>query len=249
MNEDTELGAGPRSFPSTHASFVAGLAAAAAGARARAAETLARSYWRPIYKYVRLRSGKSNEDAKDLTQAFLTWLLATDALARFEPARGRLRSFLRLLLDGFVANEEKAQARLKRGGDRAFLALDFEGADAELAGLAPSAPGDLEAWFEAEWRRTFVAGVLAELERSLASSGHGLRAALFRRYDLCDDPAARPSYAELAREHGLAEHAVTNHLAAARRTFRELLLARLRAETADEREFQAELAALLGGRA
>jgi hypothetical protein len=60
------------------------------------------------------------------------------------------------------------------------------------------------------------------------------------------DGAERPSYAELAREHGLDVTAVTNHLAAARRAFREVLLARLRAETADEEEFRTELGALLG---
>jgi DNA-directed RNA polymerase specialized sigma24 family protein len=212
--------------------------------RARAAEALVRSYWKPVYKYVRLRFGKGNEDAQDLTQGFLAQVLAKDWLARFDPRRGRFRSFLRLALDGFVANEEKARGRLKRS-EGAVLSLDFAGAEGELAGAEPLASESDEAWFEAEWRRGVFAGALAELERTLAEEGHALRATLFRAHALAL-PDARPSYAELAAVHALDVTAVTNHLAAARRGFRAALLARLREETADEEEFQAELRALLG---
>lgn len=244
MGSDTEMGGPSPAFPTTRPSFVAGMGAAAPDERARAGEVLVRSYWKPVYKYVRVRFRKANEDAKDLTQDFFAHVLEREWLARFDARRGRFRSFLRLALDGFVANAEKAGARLKRGGGRAPLALDFEAAEGELAGLEPPAPDSVEAWFDAEWRRGLLAGVLAELERDLAECGQDVRAALFRRHDLSEGEC--PSYAELAREHGLDVTAVTNHLAAARRAFRELVLARLREETADEEEFRAEVRALLG---
>ncbi len=248
MSSDTEIGGASASFPTTRASFVAGMGSSAADERARAAEVLVRSYWKPVYKLLRLSRRKGNEEAKDLTQAFFAHALEKGWLARFDPRRGRFRSFLRLSLDGFVANEEKARGRAKRGGGVAPLSLDFDGAEGELAGVDPPAPDSVEAWFDAEWRRGLFGGALLDLERSFRESGHALRAAVFRRYDLDDAPGrARPTYAEVGSELGIDAVAVTNHLAAARRAFRGFLLERLREETADEAEFQAELRALLGG--
>lgn len=245
MSSDTEMGGASPSFPSTRPSFVAGMGSAAPAERARAAEVLVRAYWKPVYKYVRLRFRKSNEEAKDLTQGFLAQALEKDWLARFDARRGSFRSFLRLSVEGFVANAEKSGARLKRGGGQGPLSLDFDGAEGELDGLEPPAPDSVEAWFEAEWRRGLFAAALAELERVLAERGQRMRAEIFRRYDLADDET-RPTYAELGRELDLDESAVTNHLSAARRTLREILLARLREETASEEEFRSELRALLG---
>jgi DNA-directed RNA polymerase specialized sigma24 family protein len=221
------------------------MASSAPAERARAAEALVRSYWKPVYKYVRLRYRKGNEDAQDLTQGFLAEVLEKEWLQRFDPRRGRFRTFLRLSLDGFVVNEEKARGRMKRAPDGALRSLDFTGAEGELAGLEPIAHESVEAWFEAEWRRELFAGVLSELERALVAEGHAVRAALFHRHALAGE-GDRPSYAELAHEHALDVTAVTNHLAAARRAFRAALLTRLRDETTDEAEFQAELRALLG---
>jgi len=245
MSTDTQMGGGSASFPTTRPSFVAGMGSSAPAERARAAEVLVSSYWKPVYKYVRLRFRKANEDAKDLTQGFLAQVLEKGWLQRFDPSRGRFRAFLRLSLDGFVANEEKARGRLKRSAAGPLLGLDFEAAEGELAGAEPIAGDSVEAWFDAEWRRGVFAMALEELERTLHSQGHGVRVALFRRHALASG-AERPSYEELAREHDLDVVAVTNHLAAARRAFRDVLLARLRAETTDDEEFQTELRALLG---
>jgi RNA polymerase sigma-70 factor (ECF subfamily) len=247
VSPDTELGGASPSFPTTRPSFVAGMASPAAPERERAAEVLVRSYWKPVYKYVRLRFRKGNEDAKDLTQGFLAHALEKGWLARFDPRRGSFRGFLRLSLEGYVANEEQASRREKRGGGRAPLALDFEAAEGELAGLEPPAPDSVEAWFDAEWRRGLFSAALEELERSLRERGLAVRAEVFRRYDLADDPGARPTYEELGRELGLDATAVTNHLAAARRALREILLDRLREETAGEEEFRTEVRDLLGG--
>lgn len=247
MAPETSPGGASPSFPTTRASFVAGMGSGAPAERARAADVLVRSYWKPVYAYVRLRFKRSSADAEDLTQGFFAGALERGWLARFDPRRGRFRSFLRLSLDGFVANEEKAGRRLKRGGGSAPLALDFAGAEEELAGREPPAPDSVAAWFDAEWRRELFASALAELERSLLAGGHSARLELFRRYDLSPAPEGRPTYAELAQALGLSLEAVTNHLAAARRELRRILLERLRQETVDEQEFRDELRALLGG--
>lgn len=61
-----------------------------------------------------------------------------------------------------------------------------------------------------------------------------------------DDPAGRPSYADLAAELAIPITDVTNHPSFARREFRRLVLEKLREITATEDEFRAEALAVLG---
>jgi DNA-directed RNA polymerase specialized sigma24 family protein len=75
---------------------------------ARALDTLFAAYWKPVYKYVRLRWSQPAEDAQDLTQGFCAEVLERELLARYEPARSKLRTYLRLCVDSFVMNQEKA---------------------------------------------------------------------------------------------------------------------------------------------
>jgi DNA-directed RNA polymerase specialized sigma24 family protein len=80
-----------------------------------ALETLCRTYWYPLYAYVR-RQGHGPEDAQDLTQEFFARLLAADYLARVDRHRGKFRSFLLVGLKYMLADEHDKVSRLKRGG-------------------------------------------------------------------------------------------------------------------------------------
>src|SRR5439155_24265566 len=86
-------------FPMTHHSAVADLKSDHAARRKRSLDLITRAYWRPIYKYVRLRWVPTGEQAEDLTQSFFASALERDMLASYEPGRGRLRTFLRTCLD------------------------------------------------------------------------------------------------------------------------------------------------------
>src|SRR5262245_53518495 len=121
---DTTLGGSRREFPSTCWSRFMGHADATPEARAETFETLAGSYWKPIYAYVRARFGKSVEDAKDLTQEFFVWMMETDFLDRPDPARGRFRGFVKAALHNYFLNRERNARTQKRGGDRRFVPLD-----------------------------------------------------------------------------------------------------------------------------
>src|SRR5262245_56386546 len=72
---DTSLGGGKRDFPSTCWSKLLHSAGDDPERRRASAELLVRSYWRPIYVYIRSRWAKTNEDAKDLTQDFFLWMM------------------------------------------------------------------------------------------------------------------------------------------------------------------------------
>lgn len=234
-------------FPETRGSLVAAMTSGDGRERARALETLAGAYWRPVYTYVRLKAGRSHEDAADLTQELFSQLVEKDWLARFDPSKARLRTYLRVLVDGLVANDSKARGRLKRGGNLQHLSLDFEVVRRELEVRRAAVELSPEDLFEREWVRS-VFGVAVERLRVTCTEGaRALRFSLFAAYDLEGDAAVeRPRYEDLARRFGTTAVDVTNQLAAARREFRAIVLDVLRELTVSDAEFRLEARALLG---
>jgi RNA polymerase sigma factor (sigma-70 family) len=221
-------------FPTTRRSVVEALASADADERSRAFDALASIYWRPLYKYARIAHQRG--DAEDRTQSFLTHVLEKNALASYDAAKASFRTFLRLLFDRHLANELKAEQRLKRGGGAATL--PFDDAEAELA-REHDRGGSPEEYFQREWARS-VFTVAVERLRG------GARDDDFALFQACDLDDAGASYRELAARFGMSETTVTNRLAAMRRKFREHVLDVLRDATASEREFRSEVRALLG---
>ena len=233
-------------FPPTQHSVVLAVRSADPQERSRALDAIVAVYWRPVHRCLRARWGASDEDAKDLAQGFFAQALEKGLFARFEPARGRFRTYLLTCLDGYAANERRATRRLKRGGDLTVVSLDPPDGDRSEVAEVAEEPG-LEAYFEREWARSlFGLGVDALRSRCLGTSRE-VAFRLFERYDLEGaDAEARVDYATLAAEHGLPVTQVTNHLAWARREFRALVLQKLRDLTASEEEFRAEARSLLG---
>ena len=93
-----------------------------------ALEELCRTYWYPLYAYVR-RHGHSREDAEDLTQGFFARLLEKNYLEGLSSDKGKFRAFLLVALKRFLANEWDRANRQKRGGGSPLLSLDWEDAD------------------------------------------------------------------------------------------------------------------------
>jgi RNA polymerase sigma factor (sigma-70 family) len=247
MKNDTDLGGPAVVFPATHCSLVRTSTSPDPAVRKQAQEILIAAYWKPVYKYIRMRWQVANEDAKDLTQAFFVRALEKDFFQRFDPDKARFRTFLRLCIDGFVANEQRAAGRLKRGGNTELFALDFDAAEGELC-RQTSAAADPEEFFRHEWVRGLFALAVEDTRRQCAAADKNLHFTLFERYDL-DEPAARHglTYAQLGEEFGLPLAQVTNYLAYARAQFRQAILERLRATTGSEEELQDEVRRLFGG--
>src|SRR5229473_2817579 len=120
-------------FPPTRWSVIDAARGNDPAEQARALETLFAGYWKPVYKYVRLRWNRPAEDAQDLTQGFFAELLERELLTKYDPAKSRLRTYLRLCVDSFVMNQEKAAHRQNRGGRVQHFALDFASAEEEFA--------------------------------------------------------------------------------------------------------------------
>jgi len=233
-------------FPTTRWSAIVAARSEDSAERARGLETIATSYWKPVYKYIRLRWGKSNEEAKDLTQEFFARAIEKGFLDKFDPAKGRLRTFLRTCVDGLVANHHKAATRLKRGGGAAEIPLDFDTAEEELHRVEVAAPDSMEDFFEREYTRNLFSLAVESFRRQCEEQGKTLHFRIFELYDLEDGANARPTYQSLADQYGISATDVTNHLAFCRREFRRLVLERLRELTSNDEEFRREARALLG---
>lgn len=230
-------------FPMTRHSIVLAAQSDNPAARSRAIEAIAVAYWKPVYKYVRMKWNIDREDAADFTQDFFTRLLEREFLDSYDRHKGRLRTFLRSCVDRQFMNQTRESKRLKRGGGIAHFSLDFEEAERDLA-IAPSSESPEER-FEKEWVRNLFTQGLERLRASCEGGDKTIHFELFQRYDL-EDADSKPSYTQMAREHGLSVTDVTNYLAFARREFRRCVLDQLREMTATDEEFRCEAQALLG---
>ncbi len=228
-------------FPDTHYSVVAALRSDDEPTRSRAAEAVARVYRGPIIAVLRHRWQMEPADAEDLAHDFLAHALARDWLQRYEPARGRFRTFLRSCLMAYASTAHEGATRLKRGGGAVHLSLDA----APDGGAASTS--EAEAIFEREWVRSVFERSLEALRRECEAAGRLSTYDVFVAYDIEGaelDP--RPNYAQLAARFGIPVTQVTNYLNWSRRKLRGHVLETLRALTADEAEFRAEARALLG---
>lgn len=249
MRSETDIGGTRDEFPVTHHSAVRAAGSEDAATRTRGMEAIISAYWKPAYKYLRVRWGASVEEAKDLTQGFFSRALEKGFFAKYDAEKAAFRTYLRVCLDGFVANERQAASRQKRGGDARVLSLDFRAADEELR-LHPSAGGadEPDAYFHREWVRALFASSVESLREQCRAAGKHVHFELFERYDLRDrdESGDKLTYDALAKELGLPVTQVTNYLAWARREFRRITLETLRRICGSEAEFHEEARALFG---
>ena len=234
-------------FPLTRFSVVQATISDDAAIRHTAWEALIRSYWKPVYKYIRIKWQIDADAAQDLTQEFFAGAMDRGFFSRFDPTRARFRTYLRVCLHGFIASQHRAAARKKRGGEFRMLSLDFADAEGELRQLPHAGDADPEVFFRQESIRSLFALAVESLRSHCAASGRNTQFTLFERYDLVPpEQRERPTYQQLASTLGLTVTQVTNHLAAVRREFRRCVLEQLREVSGSEAEFRAEAIELLG---
>ncbi|HST11723.1 MAG TPA: sigma-70 family RNA polymerase sigma factor [Terriglobales bacterium] len=245
MSDDTNIGGVRQQFPLTRWSVIEATRSARLDERQRALDALVSAYWKPVYKYIRLHWNKENEEAKDLTQDFFARLIEKNLLDRFDPAKARLRTYLRVCIDGLVMNTDKAAQRQKRGGEMTLLPLDFESAEGELIQLPVAAPGGPEEFFAQEFARSLFGLAVDRLRHECEKKGKGLHFQLLELYDI-EEGGKQLTYEEVGRRFGIKATDVTNYLSYARREFRRVVLEELRVMTASDEEFRREALALLG---
>ena len=230
-------------FPATSLSALARVKSDDPVERAFAWEQLARIYYKPVYKHLRLRWNKSAEDAEDLTQHFFAEALEREIFSSYDGGRARFRTFVRVCVDRLAMNQHAAAQARKRGGGMNVASIESREAEAELALMSHDAREEMDRIFDREWARSVFEVSIARLKARLAETGRTHLYEAFACYDLADSP---PSYAELAEKLGTSVTTVTNHLATARKLLRTVTFETLRELTASDEEFEEEARSLLG---
>jgi RNA polymerase sigma factor (sigma-70 family) len=136
----------------------------------KALEELCRTYWHPLFAYLR-RRGYDHHDAQDLTQSFLASLLKNQTISRADQEKGRFRSYLLVALQRFIINEWHRDQAQKRGGHIQFSSIDAENFERSYAELPANLPPDTV--YELEWAHATVQNALAKVRAQAESRGRG----------------------------------------------------------------------------
>jgi len=232
--------ASPGAFATTHWSVVL-KAQGESPAAQEALENLCRTYWRPIYGFVR-REGARPDEAQDITQGFFALILERKDFSSVRREKGRLRSFLLASLKHFMANERRDAAAIKRGRGRAPIPLD----GIESYKVSDLDRGDMlspDLLYDRRWAFTVLDRVFARLRDE---SQRSLNPPLLQRLNtLLSDEPERPSQAEIAREFGMTENAVKQAFHRLRQRYRQLLREEVAHTVATPAEIEDELRHLI----
>jgi RNA polymerase sigma-70 factor (ECF subfamily) len=204
-----------------------------------ALEKLCRTYWWPLYAFVR-RRGYGAHDAEDLTQEFFSRLLAKDFLRSVDRSKGKFRSFLLAALEHFLAKEWRRANTQKRGGKFAFHSIDAEMADQQYlqipaAGLSP------EQLFEKQYAIKLLEQVVSRLREEFVTAG---KEAQFEHLKIFLTGEKQP-YAEMAAKLGTTEAALKMAVSRMRQRYKELLREEIASTVSGLEEVEEELRAII----
>jgi RNA polymerase sigma factor (sigma-70 family) len=240
MNSHADwTGRGAAAFRTTHWTAVMNAGGRDAPAAQDALAELCQTYWYPLYAYIR-RSGRSPEDAEDLTQGFFARLLEKNFFEGLTRDGGKFRSFLLVALKRFVANEwERAQAQ-KRGGGKVFLSLDEEAENRYK--LEPVDDMSPERLFERGWAFTLLDQVVRSLESEFEKKG---RQQLFRELRPFLVGGDTGDYQGIGSRLGITENAVKVAVHRLRKRYGKLLRDEIARTVATPEEVQEEIGHLI----
>jgi RNA polymerase sigma-70 factor (ECF subfamily) len=205
-------------FTTTHWSVVLEAQGESPAAQ-EALEKLCRTYWRPIYGFVR-RQGVAPAEAEDLTQGFFASLLEHRNLNAVRQEQGRLRSYLLGALKYFLGEERRRGMAIKRGKGQRLIPFE-ELRAAERVGLEPADPMTPELIYERRWASTVLERALNLLKDEYQRAGN---ATLFDwlKQLLPGEPDA-PSQKDVAVQLGMTENAVRQAFHRFRQRYQSLL--------------------------
>lgn len=207
----------PRSFPNTRWSVVLAARQQFCPESASALEAICRTYWYPLYAYVR-RTGQSPHDAQDLTQEFFCRLLEKRWLDAADPHKGRLRTFLIAALKNFLHKEWRHASAQKRGGASVPIQIDTAFAESRLA--ADSKMRGSDEAFDRQWALTLLELTMTRLRGEFVSAGKPADFDVLKTCLLADRGAI--DYAAVAKELGSSEGATRVAVHRVRKRFREI---------------------------
>jgi RNA polymerase sigma factor (sigma-70 family) len=235
-------GAGGGQFSTTHWSVVLTAGKKDVPQAAHALEELCRTYWYPLYAYVR-RRGYGPEDAQDLTQGFFARLLDQNYPAQADRAKGKFRSFLLLTLNHFLSDEHERSVSRKRGGGQALISLDDSEAEERYGLEIADERLSPEKLFEQRWAQAILTQALDRLRAEYACQEKGNVYGVLKAFEPGEQETL--TYEQAAAQLGVTESAVKSMIYRLRKRHRELVREEIAQTVSTDAEVDEELRHLL----
>ncbi len=227
----------PRRFPTTHWSRIAEACDLAAPGTQEALAALCRSYWYPLYLFIR-RHGHNAEEARDLVQEYFVRLLDSPVLGLADRSKGRFRTFLIADCTRFLSHQRARARAQKRGGDRRVISIDAGEADARYL-REPGHDLTPERLYVRAWAVALLEVVLARLREEYEQAGR-LEVFLRLKEVLTGGPEALP-YATIAADLGSTEAAIQAAAYRMRRRYAALVREEIAATVAQPSDVEDEI--------
>jgi len=224
-------------FATTHWSVVlqAGQEETAAGFAAL--EKLCRTYWFPLFAFIR-RLGYAEADAKDLTQQFFAQLLARRDFQKMDARKGKFRTFLLAALRHFLSNQRDHAQAAKRGGGCVIISLDGLPPE-QFQRWEPASDLSPDKLFDQRWAVTVLAEAVQWLREEMATDGKVAQFELLKSF-LTQDPAAG-EYTAVARRLNSSSQTVAVTVHRLRQRYRELVRAEIAGTVSSPLEVEEEM--------
>lgn len=201
-----------------------------------ALEQLCRTYWYPLYAFVR-RQGRSPDDAQDVTQDFFAHLLSNGFPCGVRPERGKFRSFLLAALRHFLVDQHRYADAAKRGGGQMLISLDLNRAE-ERFGEEPHDASTPEKLYERAWAMTLLERARLRLGNEYGAAGKGGLYEQLKAFPLAGK--SDQSFEQASAELGMSAGALKAAVHRMRSRYRELVREEVAHTVADPCELQEE---------
>ena len=233
---------GERWFATTHWSVVLKAGDNTSPDAAEALERLCRTYWFPLYAYVR-RKGRSPEDAQDLTQEFFAQFLEKNSFSHARRERGRFRSFLLTSLQNFLSHEWESACAQKRGGGQRPVVWDEASAERryELEAVSHLSPDKI---FEQRWALALFQHALSQLRSEFEGAGKARHFHEFKRF--LTERADDGEYGAIASRLGMSAGAVSTSICRMRERYAALVKEGIAHTVSNAADIEDELRYLIG---
>jgi RNA polymerase sigma factor (sigma-70 family) len=203
-------------------------------------EYLCKTYWKPIYYYMR-RRGLNHDTARDLTQDYFATFLEKGFVEAADRTRGKFRTYMLTILTRFLSKQYRKH---RREGRRVPLTISIPNEEGEFERSELAVDRTAEDEFNRSWARSLIATTLERMRQDCEDGKKQLYYKVFAAFlDSATDVNPK-SYRELADLLGLSEVDITNYLHRGRNIFQKLLREEVRQSVLSEGEVDEEIDAL-----
>lgn len=237
MNDYFDSDSAPSRFRTTAWSVVAAAQNPESDNYDQSIEYLCKTYWRPIFNYMR-RRGLNHDTANDLTQEYFSLFLAKNYIETVDKKKGRFRTFILTTLSRFLS---KYFMKQKKYNKNVSLNIVYSENDAEQLREELSVDNTAEDEFNRAWAKSLLENTLTKMKEDCAEGNKQLYYEVFSKYIESATDTNPKSYRDISTEMGISETDMTNYLHRGRNIFQKLLRDEVRQSVMSEEDVDLEI--------